>query len=499
MQRGLMSDFRAVRNRMYLLRPYLLPDPLRPCFHDGTERDDARLPFHCAACGAERRVPLQNEVTRGVREYDGMKYVWSDQLPHWFGCRKDADRIVAPDGAKAWFAAVQCTACRREHVFCFSFHEYQPARMVGALHGAALVVSGGDIPAPLLAVPGGDGAWGLRFPNGDLCRYVTRIDALADVLRDLREFTLDANGLHWDGGHRSPPDLHLESDSLTPGSSEYARWLGMTLPLGGRVIEHSERYRTRHELALILRPFDPLPLKLAETIGQGVAADGGESAFALAAVRVDGTHRDDVIDTGCNWVLDVIDAHADDTVALQRLVEAALMRGVAQMAAPQDVLAATQADDEEDTGKPDIPRQGWWAAADEPPLYYLTAATTPEDLAEDIAIVVDEMRAQRDRDRVLHAVSLCFLGNGTRGKLYVAWYDPVTNQDDGDWRYTVMLRHLDGDLDADEIESFAYDAAVIWALAESDQCKASDAPAPPTVYFLHEFGSEPRPLFVETD
>jgi hypothetical protein len=62
-----------------------------------------------------------------------------------------------------------------------------------------------------------------------------------------------------------------------------------------------------------------------------------------------------------------------------------------------------------------------------------------------------------------------------------------------------MLRHLEGDMDADDIESFAYDAAVIWALTESDACKARGAAAPSTVYFLSEFGSEPRPLFVEGD
>lgn len=491
---------------MYLLRPHLLPDPGRPRFYDGTEQADARLPFRCEACGTEREVPLQSEVVRGGGEYDGLKYVWSGQLPHWFDCREEGDRILAPDGAKAWFAAAQCTACRREHVLCFSFHEFQPARMVGTLHGAALVVPGGEIPAPLLAVPGGDGTWGLRFSNGDLCRYETRVDALADVLRHLRVFTLDAQGLRWDGGHRSPSDLHLESDSLAPGSREHARWLHLALPLGARVIDHSVRYRTRHEIALNLRPFDRLPLQLAETIGQGVAADGGETAFGLPSVRCGGAHRDGVIDAGCDWVLDVIDAHADDAVALQRLVEAVLARGTEPRTAPQDTTTASPATDIDGGGEvgeggaeSGTPVQGWWAATDEPPLYYLTTAMTPEVLAEDIAIVVDEMRAQRARDRVQGAVSLCFMSNGTRGKLYVMWYDPVTHQDDGDWRYTVMLRHLEGDMDADEIESFAYDAAVIWALAESDAHEASGELVPPTVYFLREFDREPSPLFVEEE
>lgn len=484
---------------MYLLRPHLLPDPKRPRFYDGTEQADARLPFQCAACGAEREVPLQSEVVRGVREFDGLKYVWSRQLPHWFGCSEEAGRIVAPDDAKAWFAAVQCTTCRREHVLCFSFHEFQPARMVGTLHGAALVVPGDGIPAPLLAVPGGDGAWGLRFPNGDLCRYQTRIDALADVLRHLRVFTLDASGLHWDGGHRSPLDLHIESDSLAPGSPEHARWLHLALPLGACVIEHSERYRTRHELALTFRPFDPLPLHLAETIGQGVAADGGEFTLTIEALRNDPVQRGEVSAAGCDWVLAVLDAHADDAVALQRLVEAALARGAQSRPAPQDVGAAADSDSGEVDGEPDVPRQGWWAAAGEPPLYYLTTATTPEALAEDIATVVDEMRERRGRDCVQHAVSLCFMSNGTHGKLHVAWYDPDTHQDEGDWRYTLMLRHLEGDMDADDIESFAYDASVIWALAESDACQESGVAAPPTVYFLREFGSEPSPLFVEGD
>lgn len=494
-----MPSFQASLVRMYLLRPHLLPDPRRPCFYDGPEQADARLPFQCAACGAEREVSLQHEVGRGVREFDALKYVWSSQLPHWFGCSEEAGRIVAPDNEKAWFAAVQCTTCRREHVLCFSIHEFQPARMVGTLHGAALVVPGDCIPAPLLAVPGGDGGWGLRFPNGDLCSYESRVDGVAEALRDLRVFMLDAHGLHWDGGHRSPSDLHAESHSLAPGSREHARWLHMALPLGACVIEHSERYRTRHELALTLRPFDPMPLHLAETIGQGVAADGGEFALTIEALRNDPVQRSEVSAAGCDWVLAVLDAHADDAVALQRLVEAALARGTQPQSAPQDVRAGADSDSGEVEGEPDAPRQGWWAAAGEPPLYYLTTATTPEALAEDIATVVDEMREQRGRDRVQHAASLCFMSNGTQGKLHVAWYDPDTQQVAGDWRYTVMLRHLDDDMDADDIESFAYDASVIWALAESDARRESGAGSPPTVYFLREFGSEPSPLFVEAD
>lgn len=494
-----MTGFQVGFVRMYLLRPHLRPDPERPCFYDGTEQADARLPFQCAACGAEREVPLQNEVGRGVREFDVLKYVWSSQLPHWFGCSEEAGRIVAPDGAKAWFAAVQCTTCRREHVLCFSFHEFQPARMVGTLHGAALVVPGDGIPAPLLAMRGGDGAWGLRFPNGDLCNYESRVDGVAEAMRDLRVFTLDAHGLHWDGGHRSPSDLHVESHSLAPGSREHARWLHASLPLGTCVIEHSERYRTRHEIALTLRPFDPLPLHLAETIGQGVAADGGEFAFAIGTLRTDAARRSDVVAAGCDWVLAVVDAHTEDSVALQRLVEAVLARG--KPVHVPDATAFREASVAEDHGddRPREPEHGWWAAPDEPPLYYITKAKTAEGLADEIAVVVAEMREQRGRDHVEGGDTLCFLSNGTQGKLHVTWYEPASGAAYGDWRYTVMLRHLEGDLDADEIESFAYDAAVIWALAEFDAHEASGEPVPPTVYFLREFDREPSPLFVEEE
>lgn len=494
-----MEDIHVHSVRMYLLRPHLFADPDRPHFHDGPEQAEARLPFQCAACGAERGVPLKNEVGRGIIEFDGIKYVWSTQLPHWFGCSGSDHGVLAPDGRKAWFALVQCTSCRRQHVACFSFGEIESGRFVGTLHGAALELPAEETPAPTIALPDADGRWGLLFPNGDLCSYESRVDGLAEAMRDLRVFTLDADGLHWDGGHRSPLQLEREAHSLAPGSPEHVRWLHLTLPLGACVIEHSERYRTRHELALTLRPFDPLPLHFAETIGQGVAADGGEFALTIEALRNDPVQRSEVSAAGCDWVLAVLDAHADDAVALQRLVETALARGAQPQSAPQDVRAGADSDSGNVDGEPDAPRQGWWAAAGEPPLYYLTTVRTPEALAEDIATVVGEMREQRGRDRVQHAASLCFMSNGTQGKLHAAWYDPDTQQVAGDWRYTVMLRHLDGDMDADDIESFAYDASVIWALAESDARQESGVAAPPTVYFLREFGSEPSPLFVEGD
>ena len=494
-----MTGFKAISIRMYLLRPHLLPDPARPFFYDGPEKAEARLPFRCEACGAERGVPLRNVVGRGIREFDDIMYVWDPQLPHWFGCVKGGNGFLAPDEREAWFAWVQCTSCRRRHVVCFSFEELEPGRMVGTLHGAALELPDEETPSPTIALPGVDGRWGLLFPNGDLCWYESHVDGVADAMRDLRDFTLDAHGLHWDGGRRTPIELVFEAHSLTPGSPEHARWLHASLPLSTCVIEHSERYRTRHEIALTLRPFDPLPLHLAETIGQGVAADGGEFAFAIGTLRTDAAQRSDVVAAGCDWVLAVVDAHADDSVALQRLVEAVLARG--KPVHVPDATAFQEASVAEDHGddRPREPEHGWWAAPDEPPLYYITKATTPEDLAEEIAVVVAEMREQRGRDHVEGADTLCFLSNGTHGKLHVTWYDPASDEAHGDWRYTVMLRHMEGDLDADEIESFAYDAAVIWALAESDAQEASGEPVPPTVYFRREFGREPSPLFVEEE
>jgi hypothetical protein len=114
---------------------------------------------------------------------------------------------------------------------------------------------------------------------------------------------------------------------------------------------------------------------------------------------------------------------------------------------PPDSACNDHAPETEDD---DTATQGWYAAPDEPPLYFVSTATRIPDVARDIATLCAGMFAARDADGAQDANALVFVSNATQGKLHVEWHSRNRGEPRGDWRYTLVLRAAAGTLEDSE-------------------------------------------------
>jgi hypothetical protein len=134
--------------------------------------------------------------------------------------------------------------------------------------------------------------------------------------------------------------------------------------------------------------------------------------------------------------------------------------------------------------------RGWFAAPEEPPAYFISDAQKARALADDITIMVDAMRANRDRDGAVGADAILFISDGTQYKLYARWYDPDSDSDGslGDWRYTIVLRHL---LDRDDFDSSDLEAMCYFGV---DHYVGELSPEDLRVFFRYEYGDKIQPI-----
>jgi hypothetical protein len=94
------------------------------------------------------------------------------------------------------------------------------------------------------------------------------------------------------------------------------------------------------------------------------------------------------------------------------------------------------------------------------------------------------MLDQRDADDASGAGAILFISDGTQYKLYAYWYDPDNDRAIGNWRYTLVLRHLldNEDFDSNDLEGLCYFAV--------DHYLGHLAPQDLRVFYRNEFGTE---------
>lgn len=455
--------------------PILRPDPARAAFFDGNEEQGARLRFACAACGADRDLSLMGFVSSAWESFRALDDADRQRIVRLFDCplgEFDGRAKVAAHGEGApYFEVVACAACDRRHLLYVGFDEVQPTRYRAHLHGIALLAADDAPESPLapalsFALPFDSGRVLLAFADGQR--------RLTPVLFDgstLRRFGASPLGIAWEA--RSGRHVDALFDASTPLPE--ATMPRFALYLGRRDLAPSPLHPSHHECGVVLHPFAASPFVLYEAIGGGVAGGGGEAAFALSGLRAVPSWRDELQAAGCDWaVARLVDA-ADDAAAIRALVAAHVARmgplddpfpGAYPDGAPIAARSPAQAAERRPETAPtparaEQPERGWFAAPDEPPLYFISGATQSTALAEDIAIVVERMRERRDVDGVDDGIdALLFIGDGTQYKLYAYWYDPDGGTSSGEWRYTLVLRHLldDEAIDASDLEDLCCSA-----------------------------------------
>jgi hypothetical protein len=248
------------------------------------------------------------------------------------------------------------------------------------------------------------------------------------------------------------------------------------------------------------------PLFFTQSIGGGHAERGG--SFRLGVHELADTPEDwraHLRLSGCAWVVECLEAMMSSAMpeaeiasanaqAVQRILDARAKEATcerhattesdaggtpastptaASAAAPSHAAAVAVPDQVEAE-----PVSGWFAAADEPPQYYVSKADKPGAIAREIATVYATMHARRESDDAGRGNALYFHSDGTQSKLHLYWVDRSKGEPVGDWRYTLVLR--DGAFaDADAFENTCRRAVGFFV--------RKHLPDEPRVYFRREF------------
>lgn len=232
------------------------------------------------------------------------------------------------------------------------------------------------------------------------------------------------------------------------------------------------------------------PLFFTQSIGGGHAERGG--SFRLGVHELTGTPADwraHLRLSGCAWVVECLEAMMSSSMpeaeiasansqAVQRILDARAKETACKRPAtiesnagrtpaststvPKSASAestSARAADASHAAALAVPEKveaqpvsGWFAAADEPPQYYVSKADKPGAIAREIATVYAMMHARRESDDAGRGNALYFHSDGTQSKLHLYWVDRSKSEAVGDWRYTLVLR--DGEFaDADAFEN----------------------------------------------
>lgn len=479
--------------------PVLHPDPRRDAFFDGMGEEQARLRFGCAACGADNDAHLLSFVDAAHAWFRGLDDADRQRIVRLFDCplhEFDGKAMVSAHAALSpYFGLRDCAACGCGHLLYVAFGELQPARYQATLQGIARLAVDGAPEAPLapalsFALPFDSGRVLLAFADGQ-----RRLTPVLFAGPTLRRFGSSALGIAWGD------DAGMHVDALFAASTAAPEAPLPRLALGRRNLAPSALHPAHHECGFVLRPFEPSPFVLYEAIGGGIAGGGGEGAFGLAALRAIAGWRDAVRAAGCDWVVVSLETAADDAAAIRALIAASTARegptcdpfpdaprdvspsrAAAPAAAPKVEPTIEASPSASASGA--VSEPGWFAAADAPPQYFISEARLASPLAADIAIVVQRMLDEREIDRASGADAILFVSDGTQFKLYAYWYDPVGGDAIGEWRYTLVLRHLldDDDFDSEDLEGLCYLAV--------DHYLGHLAPQDLRVFYRNEFGTE---------
>lgn len=479
--------------------PALRPDPDRRPFFDGMDEAHARLHFVCAACGADNDASLMRFVSSASAWFRALDDTDRQRIVRLFDCPlgefDGRATVVAHDEGSPYFATIACETCDRRHLLYVGFGEVQPMRYRACLHGMALLAADDAPESPLapalsFALPFDSGRVLLAFADGQ-----RRLTPVLCGGAGLRRFGASTFGIAW--GVRS--GRHVDALFTVSTPLPQASMPGVELHLGRRDLAPSALHPSYHECGFVLQPFAASPFVLYEAIGGGVAGGGGQAAFGLATLRALPTWRDELRDVGCDWAVARLEDVADDAAAIRALVAAAVARtgplrdpfpDAYPDGAPTVVGTPAQADGRVPEPAPapeptEEPERGWFAAPDEPPLYFISGATHPAALAEDIAAVVECMHERRDVDGVndgtTNTDAVLFISDGTQYKLYAYRYDPDSGTSPGEWRYTIVLRHLldDDAFDSCDLEGLCHDAV--------DHYVGHLAPESQRIFFRYEY------------
>lgn len=438
--------------------PMLRPDRARPAFHDGMGEENARLAFRCAACSADNDGPLFEFMDAATVWFAALDLEDRLRIARLFDCPigefAGKVRLCAHEEGQPYFGAVDCRACARRHLVYVGFDEVQPMRYRAFLHGVVTFDDGcaedepGSCDRLSVAIALQRGRVLLRFEDG--AWRLTQPLLTGNVPR----FAADAFGIAWGGREGMAADaLRAASVPLLP--ADHA-WL-----LGCR--EHAPRDDVlgMHECGLLLQPFSSAPFRCDLVRDDGGGPGGETLAFTVEGLRARSSWRDLLEDCGCGWAIPAFENARDDAAAMQALVLAAVQRGIPfrdpfsggqalSSGHVEDVDAGIRGSHERTRAS----ATGWCAAPGEPPLTFVSDATVPQALADDVARVVERMHLRREQDDARTADMLLLRSIGTAFALNVDWYEPDDWSAAGLRRYRLVLTHMRGAMQPEGFEAW---------------------------------------------
>lgn len=438
--------------------PALRPDRERPAFHDGMGEEKARLAFRCAVCGADNDGPLFQFMDAATAWFAALDLEDRLRIARLFDCPlgefAGKVRLRAHEEGQPYFGAVDCRACARRHLIYVGFDEVQPMRYRAFLHGVSTFDDGCATDAPgscdslSVAIPLQRGRVLLRFEDG-AWRLTQRL-----LPGNVPSFAADAFGIAW-GGREGMAAGALRAASMPVVPAEHAWLLGCREhATGGDVLG-------MHECGLVLQPFSSAPFRCDLVRDNGGQPGGETSAFTAKALCERSSWRDRLEDCGCGWAIAAFENARDDAAAMQALVLAAVQRGIPfrDPFRGGQALPSGRVEDGDACVRGSHERTrawatGWRAAPGEPPLAFVSDATGPQALADDVARVVERMHLRRERDDARAADVLLLRSIGTAFAVNLDWYEPDDGSAAGLRRYRLMLTHMRGAMRSEEFETW---------------------------------------------
>jgi len=114
---------------------YKQPNKNRERFFDGIDYENAGFSFFCGSCNNLVLVGLLPFLSDSDKWESNFTEGEFSEIVEVLGLPKVLSSYRAPDNGIPYISTISCKKCGHNHLVYVAFHEFQPARYVGTLHG----------------------------------------------------------------------------------------------------------------------------------------------------------------------------------------------------------------------------------------------------------------------------------------------------------------------------------------------------------------------------
>lgn len=114
---------------------YKQPNKDRERFFDGIDYERAGFSFFCGSCNNLVVIGLVSFLSDSDQWESNFKEAEVSEIVEVLGLSKVLSFYKAPDKSGPYISTTNCKKCGHNHLVYVGFHEFQPSRYVGTLHG----------------------------------------------------------------------------------------------------------------------------------------------------------------------------------------------------------------------------------------------------------------------------------------------------------------------------------------------------------------------------